>query len=1671
MPTTSSDRFPTIRTEGAILPADLLQRIAAGDRDLPGLDPSSYHLIEGEKLNEATNRAWNRLQSAWASFRAACEKLSPTDPGVGTTRDRWLLPLFQELGYGRLQPLKSPFVLGGKSYPISHVWSHVPIHLVGCRVDLDKRSAGSPSPHSLVQEFLNRSEEHLWGFLSNGLKLRILRDNIRLTRQAYVEFDLQAMFEGNVYADFALLWRLCHQSRVEVLPPPHPSPPGEESRVRGECWLERWSKVAEQQGLRILDQLRTGVEQAIKCLGSGFLSCPANQTLRDRLRAGQLQPQHYYHQLLRLVYRLLFLFVAEDRELLFDPKASEAARDRYHRFYSTSRLRRLAERLRGTQHTDLYQMLSLVMDKLGSTTGCPELGLPALGSFLFSPNAIPDLHGCQLANADLLDAIRALALTSDGNVLRTVDYRNLGSEELGSVYESLLELHPKFHAEAGTFELHTTSGHERKTTGSYYTPSSLINCLLDSALDPVLDEAARKPDPEAAILALKVCDPACGSGHFLIAAAHRIAKRLAAIRTGEDEPAPAAYRNALRDVIGRCLYGVDLNPMAVELCKVALWMEALVPGKPLSFLDHHIQCGNSLIGATPELLAQGIPDEAFESIEGDDKKLCTALKRQNKKERADHDHGQLRFPWEQLGNLAAAWAELDALPSDRIEDIRTKEQRYAELVSETGYRTSGRFLADLWCAAFVWRKTKQFDYAITEDIFRRVQRNPHGIAPWMYDEVRRLAQQYQFFHWHLAFPDVFRPVIGAWKTGESGVKTGESGVKKGESGIGSRESGALSPLPTPHSPLPIPHSPFPTPHSPLWTGGFDVVLGNPPWERIKLQEQEWFAQRRPDIARARNKAERRRLIERLSEQDPALYRAFLEDRRQAEGESHFVRHSGRYPLCGRGDVNTYMLFAELNRSLINPSGRVGCIVPSGIATDDTTKHFFQDLVDNRSLVSLYDFENRAGLFPAVDSRMKFCLLTLTGPGRPVQHGAEFAFFLHQTEQLADPERRFTLTAEEIALVNPNTRTCPIFRTRRDAELTKAIYRRVPVLVRGEWGVKTGEWGVGNRESGVKTGESAVGSRESEALSPLPTPHSRLPTPHSPLPTPHSPLPTPHSPPPIPHSPSNPWGVDFLAMFHMANDSHLFRTREQLEKEGWQLEGNVFRKGGHEYLPLYEAKMLHQFDHRWATYEGGVGSGESGVGSRESGVGVRDVSEDEKRDPQFQVVPRYWVPAAEVEARLAGKWDRPWLLGWRDTTNTTNQRTVIASILPRVGVGNKVPLMLLDDTKVKYATCLVANLSAFVYDYAARQKIGGITLNFFLYKQLPVLPPEVYAQPCPWDGGMGSGERGMGSGEWGMGSGEWGMGSGDKPSDSRLPTPDSPARTPDSPLPTPHSLSSWLLPRVLELVYTAWDMQPFAEDMWGIAEWGMGSGESGVGVRRRIVQQWEACHGVKLGEFLSRLKRLERSDDPGRDVLSADRGLPEGGIVRHNESDSPGSRLGPGEHRRGLRPGESGGVRAILENLTRFAQRVGDPSAFVSTSRTAAGPGGSGDSPAVRQGGPDPAGLDSLLAKLISTPDSPLPIPPFRWNAERRFVLRCELDAAFFHLYGIGREDVDYILDTFPIVRRKDEKKYGEYRTKRVILEIYDALADAIRTGQPYQTRLAPQPADPRTPHVPGPSIP
>ncbi|MBI4516860.1 MAG: hypothetical protein HY699_13705 [Deltaproteobacteria bacterium] len=1396
------------------------------------------------------------------------------DPGTTVTRDAWMVPFLGLLGYELIRHPRA-LEVDGLTFAVSHgaglagrdaetrgqdaenppprsasprlevsASDFPPVHIVGAGQELGRVPAsGRPrlAPHSLVQEYLNRTE-HVWGLVTNGLTLRLLRDCTLVRRQAYVEFDLTGIFEEQRFHDFAALYRLLHRTRL-----PRGMADG------SDCLLEKYYSHSVEQGGRVRDRLRDGVEECIQRLANGFLRHPVNDELRQRLlvsasprlpvSASPLSAEDLYRQILRLVYRFLFLLVSEDRGLLSpDPI--------YREHYGIARLRRLLDsRAAYSDHDDLWQSLRVLWKALSDEKLAAILQLAPLNGELFAPQA---LDGFTLSNRDLLDAFWRLAWyqESPSAAPRRVNYAALDVEELGSVYESLLDFHPAVDSDAaGQPVFALLAGSERKTTGSYYTPPQLVNELIQSALEPVIRDrlATVRQDtetrghgdadtggvsasfPEEAILSIRICDPACGSGHFLLAAARRLGKELARVRTGEDEPAPERTREATREVIAHCIYGVDKNPLAVDLCRVALWLESHTGGKPLTFLDHRIRCGDALVGVFDlRVLEAGIPDKAFEPLEGDDKVAARQLAKRNRDERrGQHD----LFAWSPgaaLAGLTQHSREVDAIGDDTPDAIRRKRRLFEESHADPAWLRQ-REACDLWTAAFFQQFATNVP-AITSGVLadhlagRAIDARLTGMA-------LDLSTRYRFFHWPLEFPEVFAE-----------------------------------------------HSLSASPRLPVSASGFDVVLSNPPWERVKLQEQEFFAARDAAIATAPNKAARARLIRDLLQRNPPLHREFVEALRAAAGASAFLRHSGRCPLTGRGDINTYAVFAETMRQLIAPNGRLGCIVPSGIATDDTTKFFFADLISTGDLVSLFSFFETRRIFIGTDSRNPFCLLTSAAAAGRGARAAEFAFDLRSPDELRAPDRRFTLSAADIALLNPNTRTCPVFRSVRDAELTKAIYRRVPVLVREDTrqDTETARYGDAERGGGSASSADRVSASSSE---------------------------------------NNPWGVSFMRLFDMSNDSHLFRTRAQLEAEDWRLEGNVFvgrplsdspplpearpeqgrrvatgERTLSRYLPLYEAKMIHHFDHRFGDYADKPAGSES--------TALPEVPLEHLQDPDYVVLPRYWVPGSEVEARLRDRWERGWLLGWRDICRSTDERTVIASVLPQVASGDTVLLMLPSEDALTKAGLCAACLDSFPLDFAARQKVGGTHLKYHVFKQLPVLAPTTYEQLVPW---------------------------------------------------LPHErVRDWLLARVLELTYTAWDLAAFAHD----------------------------------------------------------------------------------------------------------------------------------------------CGYDG---------------PPFRWDEARRFLLRCELDAAFFHLYlgtadewgaqpaellrhfPTPRDAAAYIMDTFPIVRRKDEAQYGlpaeasslrscataedgsaqagEYRTKRVILEIYDALQRAIATGVPYETRLDPPPADPRVAHT------
>ncbi len=1214
--------FAALSIKGALLAPDFLNKVA--HLNATEQSETDYDIPRGLRLRDEIGRYWKIAQNLWQDFSARRER-ADVDSHAVTVRD-FLEPFCRQvLGFVDMRAV-GQVTLDERIFPIGFAAGdgRVPLVFAAHKQELDKPSTRHGdgvhrrSPFLLTQEYLNANDSCLWALVSNGLKLRILRDNPSLTRPAYIEADLEAIFNEGLYPDFSALWLLAHASRF-----------GKVGAEPVDCALERWRNTAQEDGIRARNRLRVGVTEALRALGTGFLAHKDNTELRRRIEAGELSIQAYFEQLLRLIYRFIFLATIEDRELVFVPDAASEVRERYLSGYSLNRLRQLAARRRSyDRHADLWQVLTITIDGLGR--GQPALGLPALGG-LFDAGQCPEIDAACLENQALLSALFSLCFFRNGAALSRVNYRDMDSEELGSVYESLLELVPQVSLTGGARkfgfigdeEEGSTKGNVRKLTGSYYTPDSLVQELIKSTLEPVIARtlADNPREPVKALLELTVCDPACGSGHFLLAAARRIADEVALLRAPEGNPTGDDFRHALRDVVAHCIYGVDKNQMAVELARTALWLEAYTPDRPLTFLDAHLRCGDALLGVLDEsILQDGIPDKAFNGLSGDDKEVVKRTKKANRD--ALKAIGKAREKSRQmlsldLGNGVNA-AAFEALPDDTLNALQAKRAAYAALEG-TIAASKARLAADIFVAAFALPKTVETEARVPTSQDLWLVLNDDSPRPGIADSAHEAARASQAFHWWQAFPLVKAK------------------------------------------------------------GGFDVLLGNPPWERIKLQEEEFFATRSPLVAEAQHKAERRQRIDLLAEgmllhtmypevesqqglvppnaAEQALYAEFLNVRRNAEAASLFAHDAGRYPLTGVGDVNTYALFAETFSQIVAPTGRAGFIAPSGLATDNTTKDFFGALISKQALDSFFEFENE-GYFPGAGQghMLRFALTTIVGAALKVKE-ARFLFQGKKLVELVDDNRVFTLSPTDIFLVNPNTKTCPIFRSRRDAEVTKKIYSRVPVLMRD------GDEG---------------------------------------------------------NCSNNPWGISFLRMFDMANDSHLFKTRAQMEHEGYTLGGNRFVRGVQNYLPLYEAKLIHQYNHRHGDFR------DSPEGQRAHVLPT--VPEDRLRDTSYFTLPFYWVDENEVGRVLAEKeWPAKWLLGWRDVTDArASVRTLTATVIPRAAVNDGF-LLMLPKAEGRQCAGLLANLCTLVCDFIARQKVGGLHLKYFTMKQLPLLAPTDYLE--------------------------------------------------------------------------------------------------------------------------------------------------------------------------------------------------------------------------------------------------------------------------------------------------------------------------------------------------------
>lgn len=928
-PVVDMSAWPSLSLEGNLIAPAMVASVDR--REASEQTEADYRIRKGLTIREEISTAFRVGQSHFDTFAKIA------NPSADATR-RFIKAFLQEtFGFDDLAPADGAlsFIAGGR----------VPIVVVPPSDEkLDRRSATlstdrTRSPAFALQDHLNEHDETLWGLVTNGTLIRLMRDNASLTRPAYIEADLSQIFTNEDAASFAVLWLLIHRTRFGV-----------EGAPATDCALERWRDAGSKEGEVARDRLAVQVQIALKVLGSGFLE--ANPDLRDKLTSGEVNLTEWFNELLRLVYRLIFLMVAEDRNLLHPEKAKPDARALYAVGYSLAALRAQCYRAASwDKHHDRYEGIKIVFNALAN--GQEALALPALGG-LFAGDKLPHLESARLRNRAFMEALYRLSWLDQKTGMVPVNWRAMETEELGSVYESLLELQPQLGDDGKTLlfasEAAEQKGNQRKTTGSYYTPDSLVQALLDTALDPVLDKTeAEADDPAKALLKLSVIDPACGSGHFLLAAARRIATRLARIRA-DGTPSLADFRHALRDVARSCLHGVDRNPMAVELTKVALWIETVDPGLPLGFFDAQIRCGDALLGVFDlKVLQDGIPDAAYKPLTGDDKDTARYYLQANRAATSgqggfDFGTGQVAMP--EMKPLALDFSGFRDLPEDTVEQIGAKAARFKELRKGQAF-VRATAAANLYVAAFLLPKVggapagaSARTVPTTEELWLAL--NQGKIRPSMMDALKA-ARRVRAFHWPLEFPDIME------------------------------------------------------------RGGFDVVLGNPPWDTMSPDYKEFFSVYDPNIRQMSPEEQEEAYARLLS--NPVLAARWEQHCVDLYAAVHFIKSSGRYRLfaegnLGKGDFNVYRMFVETALAATR-KGRVAAqFVPEGLYNGANATAIRRELFTSFRLEHLAGFENTKGIwFPSVHTAMKFSLYVAWKGGKTEKFNA--AFRVNSTQKLAE----------------------------------------------------------------------------------------------------------------------------------------------------------------------------------------------------------------------------------------------------------------------------------------------------------------------------------------------------------------------------------------------------------------------------------------------------------------------------------------------------------------------------------------------------------------------------------------------------------------------------------------------------------------------------------------------
>ena len=962
------------------------------------------------------------------------------------------------------------------------------------------------SPSTQMLRYIRRVDDITdgklrWGILTNGAKWRLYYAGAKSVSEDFFELDLANVLMLKSYKQKK--YKLKRSQRVHWLKVFHSVfnknafiPSTIDSKSYHEKIIIEGRYYEQRVGNSISDKVFNDVfPSLVKAIHEATPETPLSE-VRDAA--------------LIVLYRLLFILYAEDRELL-------PMRNRKYFIYSLRNNVRIAIK-EETNGEDLYsrnasrfwRYIQLLFELLDS--GDESIGLPQYNGGLFDRNTHTILNTIEIPDYTIANIISALSFEETKKGLEYVSYRNLSIQQLGAIYERLLEYRVQKTDDQIVIQPNTFS---RKNTGSYYTSDDLVKLVIEETVGPLIEEKRKKfleevnvldsdvqdvgdylgrIDLTSAILDMKICDPAMGSGHFLCCLVDYLAdevcdavafveeksreklptyrspvsqeiddirdriKQLAAENSWEYDSQQLDDRKIVRRIIlKRCVYGVDKNPMAVELAKVSLWLHTFTVGAPLSFIDHHLKCGDSLFGLW----------------------LTTAQAKSNQ-------YGSPLIWSDQIKRLYGATGYLKALekiPDSEVAEVRSSIRKYEE--SEELVAPVDSIMN--FIQALDWIDLSDngqlssiqgfFDgrYGDQLEIVQKKERPKNGskdtvIFEQTLTEIDAVIERERFFNWQVAFPSVWTD----WGDEEL-------------------------------------------------VGGFDAIVGNPPWDRTKLEQVEWFAERKPEIAFATRASDRKKLIKELIDSKDPLASEYEKASAQSNRYRDIARECGEYPLLSGGDLNLYSLFVERAMKLVKSDGRVGLIVPSGIAHDKTASEFFRSVSTNGQVRSFYDFENgRRGkgkepFFPDVHNSFKFCAIAFSK-----QSSAEptrCAFFLHDVSELDKKGSRLELSVSDFEKFNPNTGTMPIFRSARDAELAVRIYEKSVPLVRH------------SEKDDIKA-----------------------------------------------------WPVQFSRMFDMTNDSGLFRTVEELrEKEkAYHIGENVFGSATGNWLPLYVGRMFNQFDHRAAS---------------------------------------------------------------------------------------------------------------------------------------------------------------------------------------------------------------------------------------------------------------------------------------------------------------------------------------------------------------------------------------------------------------------------------------------------------------------------------------------------------